>query len=83
MVCPACWPSAADQGAYMGWLGNLVGNYMEWRNVWSDQGGRYKLAIRYASGENRNLQLHVNGEPIGFAPNIDYIELTRLSDDQQ
>lgn len=70
--------------------------------------------------ENRNLQLHVNGEdmgffeklnsggwddawktvetnilltpgfntirlgePVGFAPNIDYIELTRLSADQQ
>jgi len=110
---------AADQGAYMGWLGNLKGNYMEWRNVYS-QGGRYKLAIRYATAENRDLQLHVNGEdqgffndlnsggwddkwstqevevtmqpgynvirlgnPVGFAPNIDYIELTLLESAQQ
>ncbi len=105
--------TTADQGFYMGWLGNLVGNYMEWRNVHSAQGGRYKLTIRYASGENRNLLVHVNGteagffeklnsggwdnawrtidldvelrpgfntirlgEPVGFAPNIDYIELS-------
>ena len=107
--------SGADQGWYMGWLGNLVGNYMEWRNVHSQLGGRYKLTIRYATAENRNLQIHVNGEdlgfldnlnsggwddawktvdievtlkpgfnvvrlgePVGFAPNIDYIELTPL-----
>ena len=109
--------SSADQGWYMGWLGNLVGNYMEWRNVYSSEGGRYKLTIRYASGEDRDLQVHVNGEdlgffdnlnsggwddkwksadlevtlvpgfntirlgePVGFAPNIDYIELTRLDE---
>ena len=109
--------SAADQGWYMGWLGDLVGNYMEWRNVWSDQGGRYKLTIRYGSGEDRDLQVHVNGEdlgffddlnsggwddkwqnadlevtlkpgfntirlgqPVGFAPNIDYISLSRVGD---
>ena len=107
----------ADQGWYMGWLGNLTGNYMEWRNVYSTTGGRYKLTIRYATAENRNLQIHVNGEdlgflenlnsggwdnawknadvevtlktgynvirlgePVGFAPNIDYIELTPLQE---
>ena len=107
--------AAADQGWYMGWLGNLVGNYMEWRNVYSQQGGQYRLTIRYATAENRNLQVHLNGqelafleslnsggwddrwatvdlevslrpgfntlrlgEPVGFAPNIDYIELTPI-----
>lgn len=110
--------AAADQGAYMGWLGNLKGNYMEWRNVYC-QGGRYKLSIRYATAENRDLQLHVNGEdqgffndlnsggwddkwstvevevtmrpgfnvvrlgnPVGFAPNIDYIDLQPLDNGQ-
>ncbi len=108
--------AAADQGVYMGWLGNLVGNYMEWRNVYSAHGGPYKLAIHYASGEDRSLQVHVNGvetgffeklnsgswdgawrdlevnvelrpgfntirlgQPVGYAPNIDYIELTAAS----
>lgn len=105
--------ASADQGWYIGWLGNLAGNYMEWPAVYSTTGGRYRLTIRYASGEDRSLQVHVNGEdlgffdnlnsgawdtawssleldvtlhpgfntvrlgqPVGFAPNIDYIDLT-------
>ncbi len=107
--------TAADQGCYMGWLGNLVGNYMEWRNVYSTTGGRYRLTVRYATEQDRSLQVSVNGaevgfferlnsgawettwrnldvdidlqpgyntirlgQPVGFAPNIDYIELTLL-----
>ena len=107
--------TAADQGWYMGWLGNLVGNYMEWRNVYSTTGGRYRLTVRYATEQDRSLQVSVNGaevgfferlnsgawetawrnldvdvdlqpgyntvrlgQPVGFAPNIDYIELTLL-----
>lgn len=58
--------ATANLGAYMGWLGNLTGNYMEWRNVYSTTGGRYKLTFRYASAEDRALQIHVNGEDKGF-----------------
>jgi hypothetical protein len=108
--------AAADLGAYVGWVGNLANNYIEWRNVYS-RGGRYKLSICYAAAENRDLQLHVNGvdqgffnnlnsggwddkwstveaevklqpgynairlgQPVGFAPNIDYIELQFIAD---
>lgn len=62
--------ASAHQGAYMGWLGNLVGNYMEWSNVYSTTGGRYKLSIRYGSAEDRSLLVEVNGENKGFFDNL-------------
>ena len=58
--------SAADQGWYMGWIGNMADNYIEWRNVYSDNGGRYNLSIRYGTQENRAFQVMVNGEDYGF-----------------
>lgn len=60
----AVWLHAtqADQGAYMGFLGNAAANDIEWRNVYSQKGGRYKLSFRYASEEPRDMTLTVNGQ---------------------
>ena len=52
---------AADQGEYIGFLGNSADNYLEWPNVYSKKGGQYVLSIRYASGEARNITVNVNG----------------------
>ena len=54
--------SSADCGAYAGWLGNNPDNYMEWRDIHTFEGGKYRLSICYASGESRNLDVYVNGE---------------------
>ena len=50
----------ADQGEYVGFLGNSADNYLLWPNVYSKQGGKYKLSIRYASAEDRNMTVSVN-----------------------
>ena len=62
--------SSADQGWYMGWLGNLANNYMEWRDVYCTKAGRYNLAIRYATAENRAFEVAANGKSYGFLDNL-------------
>ena len=52
----------ADCGGYAAWLGDDPANYMEWRDVHSFEGGKYRLSIFYASAESRNLDAYVNGE---------------------
>ena len=56
--------SSADGGAYASWLGDNPANYMEWRDVYSFIGGKYRLTIAYASGSARNLEVYVNGKLI-------------------
>ena len=57
----------ADQGEYVGNLGFVDGmtdNYLEWRNVYSKKGGKYKMTIRYACGDQRSMNVSVNGTPV-------------------
>ena len=56
---------AASQGEYVGFLGNSATNYLEWRNVWSDKGGKYTLTLYYLSAEPRDVNLAVNGTEVG------------------
>ncbi len=49
-------------GCKVGWLGKSADNYIEWRNVHSFTGGRYRLTLSYISGESRKATLTVNGE---------------------
>ena len=56
---------AASQGEYVGYLGNGESNYLEWRNVWSDKGGRYTLILHYLSGNPRNISVAVNDAEVG------------------
>ena len=45
----------------VGWLGKSADNYIEWRDVYSFTGGKYRFTLYYVSGENRSAKLTVNG----------------------
>lgn len=49
-------------GCKVGWLGRSADNFLEWRDVQVSQSGRYRLTFGYVSGENRSMQVSVNGE---------------------
>ena len=58
---------AADycSGGYKaGWLGRREANDLQWRDVYSREGGDYKLTIGYISGENRSITVSVNGNKV-------------------
>lgn len=40
------------------------GNWLEWRNVYSSDGGEYELTIKYMCRKDRKADLTVNGETI-------------------
>lgn len=48
-------------GAKVSWLGNTPENYMEFRDVWSKEGGVYTLTIDYVQWEDRTIDLSING----------------------
>jgi hypothetical protein len=57
--------AANCSGGYKaGWLGSSANNDLQWRNVYSKQGGKYKLTIGYICGENRNITVSVNGKTV-------------------
>lgn len=100
--------SLGHKVTYIG--GNENDNYIEWRDVYSQNGGKYNMKIAFLSGEDRILRVIVNGKtnvlklnagswtavgtktieielqkgsnvirmdnPISFAPDIDYFEIT-------
>ncbi|MBO4431795.1 MAG: alpha-galactosidase [Bacteroidaceae bacterium] len=49
---------------YVGWLGGDTKNDLQWRNVYSDNGGDYQMVLSYMSGDNRNLTVSVNGKDV-------------------
>ncbi len=53
--------SSCSGGAKVTWLGNHADNYMEWRDVWTKEGGVYDLTIDYVQWNDREVQLSVNG----------------------
>jgi hypothetical protein len=56
--------AACSGGMLAGWLGSDPKNDLQWRNVYSDQGGDYTMTIKYLSGESRNITVNVNGEDV-------------------
>lgn len=48
-------------GAKAGWLGKSRKNSLEWRNVYSENGGEYILHLAYITGETRSVTMLVNG----------------------
>lgn len=44
------------------WLGSGADNYIEFRDVYAETAGSYKLTVSYISGENRNATLSVNAK---------------------
>lgn len=53
--------SFCSAGYKAGWLGYSEENDLQWRNVYSEEGGQYTLDIAYISGESRNITVSVNG----------------------
>lgn len=51
-------------GAKAGWLGRSEANSLQWKNIYSFEGGEYVLTIDFISGENRNITVDVNGETL-------------------
>jgi len=51
-------------GCKVGWLGKRSDNYLEWRDVYSQTGGKYRLTFGYVCGESRSMRLSVNGENV-------------------
>lgn len=45
----------------VGYIGGKSGNYAEWSEVYSQQGGRYNMTINYSYGKGRQLDIWVNG----------------------
>ena len=54
--------SFCSGGVGAGWLGKADGNNdLQWRNVFSAEGGEYTLRVFYYSGDERTIKLSVNG----------------------
>ena len=51
-------------GYKAGWLGQSEKNDLQWHNVYSAEGGKYRMTIGYISGENRNITVSVNGKKV-------------------
>ena len=57
-------------GVAVGWLGGRAENDLQWRNVYSENGGEYALRVYFVTGEDRTMKLSVNGgEPIVYTGN--------------
>ena len=62
--------SNCSGGVAVGWLGNRDSNDLQWRNVYSKEGGEYTLRVYFITGDNRTMKLSVNGgEPLVFTGN--------------
>ncbi len=53
--------SGCSGGAKVGWLGNHPDNWMEWRDVYSQDGGVYDMSVRYMQWDDRFVNVSVNG----------------------
>lgn len=51
-------------GAYATWLGNGAENDLQWRHVYSENGGAYTMKLSYVSAENRSMTVAVNGKDV-------------------
>ena len=45
----------------VGFLGGKPENYAEWREIYSEDGGRYNMTIHYSHGKGRQIEVDVNG----------------------
>ena len=51
-------------GYKAGWLGYGAKNDLQWRDVYSFEGGRYELTIAFICGESRSITIDVNGKKV-------------------
>lgn len=53
-----------SSGLKAGWLGQSETNDLQWRDVYSNNGGKYELTIAYICGENRTMAIDINGQHV-------------------
>lgn len=53
--------SQCSGNADAGWLGYSEKNDLQWKDVYSQKGGKYEMTIAFICGENRNVNIEVNG----------------------
>jgi hypothetical protein len=58
------YSSLCSAGMKAGWLGYSEKNDLQWRDVYSTNGGEYELTIGFISGENRSITVSVNGTKV-------------------
>ena len=58
------YASFCSAGLKAGWLGCSEQNDLQWRDVYSNEGGEYELTIGYICGETRNITVSVNGQKV-------------------
>ena len=64
-ICQYSAASFCSGGYKVGYIGGSnSNNYLEWSNVYSKEGGDYKLTIGYICGENRTINVYVNGKRV-------------------
>ena len=57
--------ASCSGGAMVTWLGNKADNDLQWRNVYSFEGGNYTMNLQFICNENRTVKISINGgEPI-------------------
>lgn len=62
--------AACSGGVKVGWLGNNAANDLQWRNVYSMEGGEYTMRLSFITGEDRTAKISVNdGEPVSVVLN--------------
>lgn len=62
--------AACSGGVKVGWVGGRANNDIQWRNVYSKNGGEYTLRIYFKTGEDRTMNLSVNGsEAVTYSGN--------------
>lgn len=61
---------SADGGAYITKLGGGESNTLVWKNVFSQTGGMYTLAIRYSSKKPAEMKVAVNGRQVKSFNNL-------------
>ncbi len=63
-VCQYSEASYCSSGYKAGWLGNSDKNDLQWRNVYSKNGGKYKMTLGFICGESRSVTISVNGKKV-------------------
>lgn len=53
---------ACSGGAKAGWLGYSEKNDLQWKDIYSTDGGDYKMTLSYICGEDRKVNVTVNDE---------------------
>lgn len=59
---------SASGGMVVSWLGGRPENTARWDNVWSADGGTYRMTISYVPASRRGLELRVNGRSVPVGP---------------